>query len=249
MLDNVIDINYYSVPQARTSNMRHRPVGLGLMGFQDALYKLRLAYGSDAAVTFADRSMEAIELLRHRGVERTRRGTRQLRQLRRFAVEPGHHAHRLTETAASPSAARLSYLDCQLRTTMDWDSRCRTKVKDRRHAQLQRHGDRTNRDDRQHHRGVAIDRADVSEPVRQIEPVRRVHRGQPLHGSRPESDMGLWDEVMVNDLKYYDGSLYRPSTGSRGRVEAALRHCFRGRTALAGGRPAVARSGSTRHSR
>ncbi len=60
MLDNVIDINYYSVPQAEASNMRHRPVGLGLMGFQDALYKKHLAYGSDAAVEFADHSMEAI---------------------------------------------------------------------------------------------------------------------------------------------------------------------------------------------
>ena len=59
-LDNVIDINYYSVPQARTSNFRHRPVGLGIMGFQDALYKQKLAYGSDAAVEFADRSMEAV---------------------------------------------------------------------------------------------------------------------------------------------------------------------------------------------
>ena len=60
MLDNVIDINYYSVPQARTSNMRHRPVGLGIMGFQDALFKMRLPYGSKEAVTFADESMEAV---------------------------------------------------------------------------------------------------------------------------------------------------------------------------------------------
>ena len=60
MLDNVIDINYYSVPQAETSNFRHRPIGLGLMGFQDALYKIDASYGSDDAVTFADRSMEAI---------------------------------------------------------------------------------------------------------------------------------------------------------------------------------------------
>jgi ribonucleoside-diphosphate reductase alpha chain len=60
MLDNVIDINYYPVPQARKSNLRHRPVGLGLMGFQDALYKLGLAYASDAAVEFADTSMEFI---------------------------------------------------------------------------------------------------------------------------------------------------------------------------------------------
>jgi ribonucleoside-diphosphate reductase alpha chain len=60
MLDNVIDINYYSVPQARNSNLKHRPVGLGLMGFQDALYLQHIAYGSDAAIEFADKSMEAI---------------------------------------------------------------------------------------------------------------------------------------------------------------------------------------------
>ncbi|MBU2295456.1 MAG: ribonucleoside-diphosphate reductase subunit alpha, partial [Gammaproteobacteria bacterium] len=59
MLDNVIDINYYSVPQARNSNFRHRPVGLGIMGFQDALYLQHIPYGSDAAVEFADKSMEA----------------------------------------------------------------------------------------------------------------------------------------------------------------------------------------------
>ena len=60
MLDNVIDINYYAVPAARTANMRHRPVGLGIMGFQDALYRKRIGYASDAAVEFADESMEAI---------------------------------------------------------------------------------------------------------------------------------------------------------------------------------------------
>ncbi len=60
MLDNVIDINYYAVPKARNSNLRHRPVGLGIMGFQDALYLLRMPYASDAAVAFADRSMEAV---------------------------------------------------------------------------------------------------------------------------------------------------------------------------------------------
>ncbi|MBA1330845.1 hypothetical protein QQ73_06640, partial [Candidatus Endoriftia persephone str. Guaymas] len=60
MLDNVIDYNYYSVPQARHSNLRHRPVGLGIMGFQDALYKQRIGYASEQALTFADRSMEAV---------------------------------------------------------------------------------------------------------------------------------------------------------------------------------------------
>ena len=60
MLDNVIDINYYSVPQAHNSNLKHRPIGIGFMGFQDALYKLRIDYASKEAVEFADRSMELI---------------------------------------------------------------------------------------------------------------------------------------------------------------------------------------------
>jgi ribonucleoside-diphosphate reductase alpha chain len=60
MLDNVIEYNYYSVPQARYSNLQHRPVGLGIMGFQDALYKMRIAYASEDAVQFADESMEAV---------------------------------------------------------------------------------------------------------------------------------------------------------------------------------------------
>ena len=65
MLDNVIDINFYPTDEARNSNMRHRPVGLGLMGFQDALAACGISYASDEAVEFADNSMEAISLLRH----------------------------------------------------------------------------------------------------------------------------------------------------------------------------------------
>src|SRR5213076_2199312 len=60
MLDNVIDINYYAVDKARNSNLRHRPVGLGIMGFQDCLHMMRVPYASNAAVEFADRSMEAV---------------------------------------------------------------------------------------------------------------------------------------------------------------------------------------------
>src|SRR5437660_9480288 len=60
MLDNVIDINYYAVAKARNSNLRHRPVGIGFMGFQDALLALRIPYGSKGAVEFADKSMEAV---------------------------------------------------------------------------------------------------------------------------------------------------------------------------------------------
>src|ERR1700739_3858934 len=60
MLDNVIDINYYAVKKARDSNLRHRPVGLGIMGFQDCLYQLRPPYASQAAVDFAHQSMEDV---------------------------------------------------------------------------------------------------------------------------------------------------------------------------------------------
>src|SRR5690606_9942791 len=60
MLDNVVDINFYTIPEARRSNLQHRPVGLGIMGFQDALQKRRIPYSSEEAVEFADRSMEAV---------------------------------------------------------------------------------------------------------------------------------------------------------------------------------------------
>ena len=60
MLDNVIDLNYYSVGKARNSNFKHRPVGLGIMAFQDCLHALRIPYASADAVEFSDRSMEAI---------------------------------------------------------------------------------------------------------------------------------------------------------------------------------------------
>src|SRR5256885_1419277 len=60
MLDNVIDINYYAVAKARNSNLRHRPVGLGIMGFQDCLHLLGVPYATEEAMIFADRSMEAV---------------------------------------------------------------------------------------------------------------------------------------------------------------------------------------------
>ena len=60
MLDNVIDINYYAVPQAENSNLKHRPIGLGIMGFQDALYIKELPYSSEEAISFADESMEMV---------------------------------------------------------------------------------------------------------------------------------------------------------------------------------------------
>ncbi len=170
-------------PQARASNMRHRPVGLGIMGFQDALYELRIPYSSDAAVQFADESMEAVsyfaieassDLAKERGSYASFEGSLWSRgsPAARFAAP----SRARTRQAVSRSELRL---DARL-------GNAAPQGEDRRHAQLERHGDRTDRDHRQHHRRVAVDRADVSEPVRQIEPVRRVHRRESVHGARPE---------------------------------------------------------------
>jgi len=85
MLDNVIDLNFYPTVEARNSNMRHRPVGLGIMGFQDALYMLDIPFGSEDCITFADTSMELIsyyailgssELARERGAYESFEGSK-----------------------------------------------------------------------------------------------------------------------------------------------------------------------------
>ena len=85
MLDNVIDINYYPTPEAKASNQQHRPIGMGIMGFQDALYKQRVSYASQEAVEFADKSMEIIsfnailastELAAERGTYETYEGSK-----------------------------------------------------------------------------------------------------------------------------------------------------------------------------
>ena len=87
MLDNVIDLNHYPIPEARASNLRHRPVGLGLMGFQDALWELGIGYASEAAVAFADSSMEAHLVLRDPGLDRA--GQRARRRIPRTPVRSG----------------------------------------------------------------------------------------------------------------------------------------------------------------
>jgi len=203
MLDNVIDINYYSVPQARTSNMRHRPIGLGIMGFQDALYKLRIPYGSDAAVEFADRSMEAIsyyainassKLASERGPYATfsgslwSRGIMPVDSLKLLKHERGEQ-----------------YLEANFDTTMKW-GKLRSKVQ----AQGMRNSN-----------VLAIAPtatiANIVGVSQSIEPTyQNLYVKSNLSGEftvvnaymvRDLKQMGLWDKVMVNDLKYYDGSL------------------------------------------
>src|SRR5213593_3681931 len=125
MLDNVIDINYYAVKKARDSNLRHRPVGLGIMGFQDCLYQLRTPYASEAAVEFADRSMEAVcyyaywastELASERGRYSSYRGS-----LWDRGILPIDSLDLLAEQ-------RGGYVDVDRSTTLDWDA-LRVRIK------------------------------------------------------------------------------------------------------------------------
>ena len=119
MLDNVIDLNYYAVEKARRSNMRHRPVGLGTMGFQDCLHALRIPYASQEAVEFADRSMEAIsyqaywastELAEERGRYSSFKGS-----LWDRGILPQDSLKLLRE-------ARGGYVEVDESTSLDWDA-------------------------------------------------------------------------------------------------------------------------------
>jgi ribonucleoside-diphosphate reductase alpha chain len=202
MLDNVIDINYYAVKKARDSNLRHRPVGLGLMGFQDCLYELRLPYASDAAVQFADESMEAIcyyayqastELARERGQYSSYKGS-----LWDQGILPIDTLDRL-------ASERGGYVEVDRSSTLNWDA-LRQKI-----AQ---HGMRNSN-------CVAIaPTATISNIIgvdASIEPcfgnlsVKSNLSGEftIINGYlvRDLKRLGLWDDVMVMDLKHFDGSL------------------------------------------
>ncbi len=202
MLDNVIDINYYSVPQARRSNLRHRPVGLGVMGFQDALYKLRIPYASEAAVAFADRSMERIsyfaikastDLAEERGSYSTFHGSLWSR-----GILP-HDSIDLLESG------RGGYLQLDRTTTLDWSSlRERVRTIGMRNSNVM----------------AIAPTATISNicgVAQSIEPTyQNLFVKSNLSGEFTVVNpylvddlkrLGLWDAVMINDLKYYDGSV------------------------------------------
>jgi ribonucleoside-diphosphate reductase alpha chain len=204
MLDNVIDINYYAVKKARDSNLRHRPVGLGLMGFQDALYALRTPYASQEAVEFADRSMEAIcyyaylastELAAERGRYSSYRGS-----LWDRGILPIDSLDLLAE-------ARGGYVEVDRSSTLDWDA-LRAKIA---------------RDGMRNSNCVAIaPTATISNIIgvdASIEPCfGNLSVKSNLSGEftvineslvRDLKKLGLWDDVMVMDLKHFDGSLRR----------------------------------------
>ncbi|NCA71745.1 MAG: ribonucleoside-diphosphate reductase subunit alpha, partial [Sphingobacteriia bacterium] len=202
MLDNVIDYNFYNVPQARSSNLRHRPVGLGIMGFQDALYKLRIPYASLEAVQFADQSLEVLsyfaiesssELAEERGRYSSFQGSLWSR-----GILPIDSIGLLEE-------GRGGYLQMDRDSTLDWE-RLRERVRSvgMRNSNCM----------------AIAPTATISNIVgvsQSIEPTyQNLFVKSNLSGEFTVVNpylvddlkaLGLWDSVMVNDLKYYDGSL------------------------------------------
>ncbi len=202
MLDNVIDINYYAVKKARDSNLRHRPVGLGLMAFQDSLYEMRIPYASDAAVQFADESMEAIcyyaywastDLARERGAYSSYKGS-----LWDRGVLP-------LDTLDLLTRERGGYVEVDRSSTLNWDA-LRQKIA---------------KDGMRNSNCVAIaPTATISNIIgvdASIEPCfGNLSVKSNLSGEftiinnylvRDLKRLGLWDDVMVMDLKHFDGSL------------------------------------------
>ncbi len=202
MLDNVIDINYYAVKKARDSNLRHRPVGMGIMGFQDCLHMMRIPYASAEAVEFADRSMEAVcyyayhastELAEERGMYSSYRGS-----LWDRGILPQDSLKLLAQE-------RGGYLEVDTSETLDWSGlRQRIKQFGMRNSNC-----------------VAIaPTATISNIIGVsacIEPTyQNLYVKSNLSGEFTEINeylvrdlkaRGLWDEVMIADLKYFDGSL------------------------------------------
>jgi len=205
MLDNVIDINYYSVPSARASNMRHRPIGLGLMGFQDALYKMQIPYSSKDAVNFADKSMELIsynaikassELAVERGSYSTFDGS-----LWSQGVLPIDSIKILEENRGE------QFIQVDKSTTLNWDAlRNTVKAQGMRNSNVM---------------AIAPTAtiANITGVSQSIEPTyQNLYVKSNLSGEFTVANpylvhdlkkRGLWDSVMVNDLKYYEGSVLK----------------------------------------
>ena len=211
MLDNVVDINYYAVGKARNSNLKHRPVGLGLMGFQDCLHMMRVPYASEEAVEFADRSMEAIcyhaywastELAEERGRYASFKGS-----LWDRGILPKDSLELLREQRGRlvGEHADMELVDVDTSETLDWAA-----LRER----ISQHGMRNSN-------CVAIaPTATISNIVGVsacIEPTfQNLFVKSNLSGEftivneylvRDLKERGLWDEVMIADLKYFDGSL------------------------------------------
>ena len=203
MLDNVININYYAVPAAENSNLKHRPIGLGIMGFHDALYMLKIPYASDQAVEFADRSMESVSyyaikascnLAKERGTYSSYEGS-----LWNKGIMPIDSVSYLKENRGE------EYAEVDQSSTLDWDSLRKLVLKQgMRNSNVM---------------AIAPTAtiANITGVSQSIEPtyqnlyVKSNLSGEftvtNLHLVNALKELGVWDSVMVNDLKYYDGSV------------------------------------------
>ena len=182
LLDNVIDINYYPTAEAERSNFRHRPIGLGIMGFQDALFLLDIPYDSPAALDFADRMMEVGLVSRDSHVVEAGGGARRVRDVQ--GLEVGSRA--VPDRHHRSAGARARHAD---RSVARAASRLGAGLRARqgaRHAQLEHDGDCADGDDREHRGLLPVHRADLQEHLREGEHQRRVHGGERLPGARPE---------------------------------------------------------------
>ena len=202
MLDNVIDINFYTIPEARRSNLRHRPVGLGLMGFQDALQAMRIAVASDAAVAFADTSMEAICLPRDLGLGRSGGGARAAIRRSTARCGAGASCRSIRSNCWRKRAAGSTWTAT---ATLDWGPlRERVRSIGMRNSNVM----------------AIAPTATISNicgVAQSIEPAyQNLYVKSNMSGDftvvneflvRDLKARGLWDEVMVNDLKYFDGSV------------------------------------------
>ena len=216
MLDNVIDINFYTVPEARASNLRHRPVGLGIMGYQDALYTLRIPFSSDEATGFADTSMEmvsyyaisaSVDLAAERGRYASFEGS-----LWSKGILPFDSVEILQQNRNYP-------LQLDRSSTLDWAGlRERVMTVGMRHSNTM----------------AIAPTATISNicgVTQSIEPTYQnlfvksnmsgdftVANASLVHDLK---ERGMWDEVMISDLKYFDGSL-----GAIDRVPADLKALY-----------------------
>ena len=216
MLDNVIDLNYYAVRKASNSNLRHRPVGLGIMGFQDCLHRLRIPYSSKQAVEFADRSMEMVayaaywastELAEERGRYSSFQGSLWDRGI----LPP--------DTLELLAAERGGYVEVDRRAALDWGA-----LRER----IRRHGMRNSNCLAIAPTATIANIVGVSasiEPTYQNLYVKSNLSGEfTVVNEYLVSDLkraGLWDEVMIADLKYFDGNL-----APIDRVPAELRRLY-----------------------
>jgi ribonucleoside-diphosphate reductase alpha chain len=205
MLDNVIDINYYAVEAARTSNMRHRPVGLGLMGFQDALYKQDIAYSSDQAVEFADRSMEAISYFAINASSNLAAERGKYPSFDGSLWSKGELPIDSIETLVKQRGEK--YIKMDRSQTMDWVSlRNKVQTQGMRNSNVM---------------AIAPTAtiANITGVSQSIEPTyQNLYVKSNLSGEftvvnpylvHDLKKQGLWDSVMVNDLKYYEGSVQK----------------------------------------